>query len=71
MRCRVCSGLQALVMKFELAGRTLQIEGLLDDFNHETADYMQDFSFDANEFSELEKKTRYDSQFAGEIRKYL
>ena len=34
----------------------LQIEGLLDDFNHETADYMQDFSFDANEFSELEKR---------------
>ena len=34
----------------------LHIEGLLDDFNHETADYMQDFSFDANEFSELEKR---------------
>lgn len=34
----------------------LQIEGLLDDFNHETADYMQDFSFDANEFSDLEKR---------------
>ena len=34
----------------------LQIEGLLDDFNHETADYMQDFSFDANEFSELERR---------------
>lgn len=39
-----------------LQEQLLQIEGLLGDFNHETADYMQDFSFDANEFAELERR---------------